>query len=60
MQLFVEISDKALYLYRKLNAMKTTIEQQIKSLQDAWKKGETGMSVNEYTCILHQLYKKLK
>ena len=40
--------------------MKTTIEQQIKSLQDAWKKGLTGMSVNEYTSTLHQLYKKLK
>lgn len=40
--------------------MATTIEKQIKNLQDAWKKGLTGMSVNEYTSTLHQLYKKLK
>jgi len=37
-----------------------TIENQIKELQNAWKKGTTGMSVNEYTSTLHQLYKKLK
>jgi hypothetical protein len=40
--------------------MKTTIEKQIKDLQDAWKKGLTSMSVNEYTSTLHQLYKQLK
>jgi len=40
--------------------MKNQIEQEIKDLQNAWKSGFSGMSVNEYTSTLHQLYKKLK
>lgn len=36
------------------------IDQQIKDLQESWKKGLTGMSVNEYTATLHQLYQQLK
>ena len=36
------------------------VEKEIKELQQAWKLGQTGMSVNEYTSTLHQLYKKLK
>jgi hypothetical protein len=40
--------------------MKDAIKKEILDLQEAWKKGITGMSVNEYTSTLHELYKKLK
>jgi hypothetical protein len=40
--------------------MKTKIEQEIKDLQNAWKNGFSGMSINEYTTTLHLLYQKLK
>ena len=36
------------------------VQKEIKELQEAWKAGQTGMSVNEYTSTLHQLYQKLK
>ena len=36
------------------------VKEEIKNLQESWSKGNTGMSVNEYTSTLHQLYKKLK
>ena len=35
------------------------VEKEIKELQEAWKLGQTGMSVNEYTSTLHHLYQKL-
>jgi hypothetical protein len=40
--------------------MKDAIKKEILDLQEAWKKGITAMSVNEYTSTLHELYKKLK
>jgi hypothetical protein len=40
--------------------MKASVEKEIKDLKESWKRKETGMSVNEYTITLHELYKKLK